>query len=73
MDRLALAKRLVASGLSIIPIRNDGTKAPAVKWKEFQSSIANPDDIIRWFGPGSQYGIAIVTGAVSGNLEVQNS
>jgi hypothetical protein len=70
MDRLALAKRLVASGLSIIPIRNDGTKAPSVKWKEYQSSIANPDTLIKWFEPKSRNGIAIVTGSVSGNLEV---
>lgn len=57
------------AGLSVIPVRTDGTKAPAVNWKSYQSRIADTRTIKSWFCTDS-YGIAIVTGRVSGNLEV---
>jgi len=66
---LADARRLAAAGISVIPLR-PGTKVPAIKWKEFQERIASDGEIAAWFGPGSTYGLGIVTGAVSGNLEM---
>lgn len=64
------AKRLVAAGLSVIPIRVDGSKAPAVNsWKIFQSRQPFQQEIEGWFGK-SELGIAVVCGTVSGNLEV---
>jgi len=69
-DLLAKARELTAAGISVIPIRQ-GTKAPGVpKWAPYQDRIATPAEIEAWFGPGSTYGLAIVTGAVSGNLEM---
>lgn len=58
------------SGLSVIPVRADGSKAPSVNWKQFQDEIAPPDQIKSWFDNGADAGIGIVCGHVSGDLEV---
>ena len=81
-ETLIAAQRYLAAGLSIIPVKTDGSKAPAsdvlpkefdpkdqrlkATWKPFQSRQATEDDLQRW----SSKGIAIVCGAVSGSLEV---
>jgi hypothetical protein len=66
---LDTALALAASGLSVIPIKRDGTKAPALAaWAEFQTRIASPDEIRSMFSAG--LGVAIVCGEASGNLEV---
>jgi len=64
------ARQLAESKLSIIPIRANGSKAPALsRWKSYQSKIAAPKTLDEWFANGDR-GIAIVCGQVSGNLEV---
>lgn len=65
---LETAHALAASGLSVIPIKPDGSKSPAVAWGKFQSKIATPDEIELMFQRG--VGVAIVAGEASGNLEV---
>jgi len=67
---LADARRLTAAGISVIPLRQ-GSKTPGIpKWAPYQERIATDAELSAWFGPGSTYGLAIVTGAVSGNLEM---
>jgi len=67
---LAHASRLTKSGLSVIPIRPDGTKAPdLLTWKPFQDEIADPSTLENWFESGTN-GLAVIGGAVSGNLEI---
>lgn len=67
---LQIAEQYLAAGISIIPIRCDGTKAPAVKkWEPYQHEPATLDEVQEWFSHGSR-GIAGVCGKVSGNLEV---
>lgn len=56
-------------GISVIPIRADGTKSPAVSWKRYQHERPALPDIRRWFG-GTSYGMAFITGQVSGGLEL---
>ena len=57
------------AGISVIPIRLDGSKAPAIKsWSEYQERIATPEEIESWFQVPS--GIGIVAGFVSGSLEI---
>jgi hypothetical protein len=75
------AQRLLAAGLSIIPISADGTKAPAGRllprdphtgeatWKTYQARLATPDELHRWVSSG-RVGLAILGGAISGNLEI---
>ena len=60
----------VDAGLSVIPVRADGSKRPALaSWKQYQSRRPTPEELQRWF-VGSEYGIAVICGAVSGGLEV---
>jgi len=67
---LAHASRLTKSGLSVIPIKPDGTKAPdLLTWKPFQGEIADPSTLENWFKNGER-GLAVIGGAVSGNLEI---
>lgn len=65
---LAAARSYINNGLSVIPIRADGSKAPALSWKEFQSRRMTPNEITANFSNGG--GIAVVGGAISGNLEI---
>ncbi|MCA9169688.1 MAG: bifunctional DNA primase/polymerase [Planctomycetales bacterium] len=51
-------------GLSVIPIRLDGSKAPVTAWKQYQSQIASESELQRWFGK-EQAGVGIVCGNVS--------
>src|SRR5579871_1366280 len=63
------ARRYLAAGLSVIPIRPDGTKAPALpEWKTYQQRRPTPDECTDWWDNGE--GIAVVGGKVSGNLEI---
>ncbi len=56
--------------LSVVPVRADGTKAPAAFWKQYQDTPA-PEPILReWFTAGAYDGLGVITGAVSGNLEM---
>jgi len=68
MTVIEQARQLTKSGFSVIPIKSDGSKAPAVLWKPYQQRIAKPEELKQWFRNG--YGIGIVAGKVSGNLEV---
>lgn len=68
-NHLSVALRFLAQGIAVIPAANDGTKRPAIEWKKYQSQLPTPDEVMAWFGTGS-YGIGVLTGAVSGNLEM---
>jgi putative DNA primase/helicase len=79
---LATARRYIDAGLSIIPIKTNGSKSPAsdvlpkefdpeqqrlkATWKPFQSRYATEDELQQW----SRKGIAIVCGRIGGFLEV---
>lgn len=66
---LEAALELLRAGVSVIPVKADRSKAPAIQWKEYQSRLPTEAEVHEWFGrPG--YGLGIVTGAVSGNLEM---
>jgi hypothetical protein len=66
--RVALA--YLSFGLSIVPIRPDGSKASAVAWGEYQNRLATEQEVIKWLDNDKGYGIAIIGGAVSGYLEI---
>ncbi len=74
-----IAEGYRSSGLSLIPICPDGSKSPDAsrlpggKWAAFQTRRPTAIEIHTWFNsnkPGSQCGIAIVGGIVSGGLEI---
>ena len=66
---LDTALRLAASGLSVIPISCDGSKAPACKtWTEYQTRIPTEAEIRSMFS--GRCGLGIVAGDGSGGIEV---
>jgi putative DNA primase/helicase len=61
----------VTAGLSVIPIRRDGSKAAGVPWAVYQQRLATQSELRGWFSE-DEYGIAIIGGRVSGNIEVED-
>jgi hypothetical protein len=65
-----LATEYRDAGISIVPIRLDGSKEPALdRWKPYQSRIANDEELLEWFSHGC-HGVGLVCGLISGGLEV---
>lgn len=57
-----------AAGVSTIPIEPTGTKKPAFKWAKYQQELPTPEEVEQWFT--GDYGLALIMGQVSGNLEM---
>jgi len=68
-DLLSTALELADHGYSVIPIRADGSKSPAVTWKQYTTEIADEAQVRTWF-TGTDFGLGVVQGAVSGNAEL---
>jgi hypothetical protein len=69
-DPLAAALRYLAAGLSVIPIRRDGSKAPACDtWTPYQDEPPTREQVEGWFAGDNPPGVAIICGEVSGSLE----
>jgi len=66
---LPIALRYLNAGISVVPVASDGTKRPAFAWQRFQSELPTADELLMWFKP-EVAGIGVITGAVSGNLEM---
>ena len=62
------AQRLLAAGLSLIPIRPDGSKRATRAWKRYQRKPPTAQTLASWFQHGE--GLALICGAVSASLEV---
>lgn len=70
-DLRASARELHDAGLCVIPIKADGSKAPSVRsWTPYKLERSTPDEHDTWFGSGRPAGLAVVYGAVSGNVEM---
>ena len=66
---LWIATQYRDAGLSVVPLRIDGSKSPAItSWKPFSERLARDSELSQWFD--LPRGIGIVTGIVSGGLEV---
>lgn len=71
-NHLETALTAAASGISVLPPREDGTKAPLAEngtWSRWQQERADEAQIRRWYNNGRS-GVGFVCGAVSGNLEL---
>lgn len=70
-DLLETALALYAEGIVALPVRTDGSKAPGLSsWKTYQQTRPTVDEMLLWFGTNSTDGIGVLTGAISGNLEM---
>jgi putative DNA primase/helicase len=64
-----IAGQYTNGGISVLPIRCDGSKAPAVgSWKNLQDRIGTAAELDSWFA--GNVGIGVIGGQVSGGLEV---
>lgn len=68
------ALELLRSGLSVIPVKADGTKAPALStFEEYKSTRrATEEEIAQWFPDGETLGVAVICGKMSDNLIVMD-
>ena len=66
---LQAALAFAEAGISVVPAAMDGSKAPIGSWKRYQLAPADHEQLVNWFSGGAT-GIGIVTGKVSGNLEM---
>ncbi|TWT95365.1 hypothetical protein Pla108_35130 [Botrimarina colliarenosi] len=62
------ARAYAAAGLSVVPIKTDGSKSPRGSWKVAQARPATLAEVERAFT--GECGVGIVHGAASGNSEV---
>ena len=63
------ALRYVEHGYSVIPLRLDGSKGPALdSWKEYTKRLPTSTEINEWFS--DPVGIGLVCGPVSSGLEI---
>ena len=63
------AVEALEAGFSPIPIIPDGSKRPAVRWKEFQSRLPRMEELNEWYSRQPAAGMAIIGGGISGNAE----
>ncbi len=68
-ELLPIALRFLTQGISVVPVANDGSKRPAFAWQRFQQELPTPDELLMWF-KDDVTGIGVITGKVSGNLEM---
>jgi len=68
MNLLQSAKSYAKKGLSVIS--TDNSKTSIFAWKKYQSNIATDQELEQMFNTPKAKGIAVICGAVSGNLEV---
>lgn len=70
MSLLGAALQFQTHGYSIVPAATNGTKAPAIAWKQYTTTPADQAQIHAWFDNDTYDGFGIICGAVSGNLEM---
>jgi len=64
-----IANGYLGAGFSLVPIKADGSKQPALKsWKGYETQQPTGSELHAWFA-GKVRGVAIVGGIVSGGLE----
>lgn len=70
-DLRASARELDDAGLCVLPIKADGSKAADVRsWSPYKVQRSTPAEHDQWFGGDRTRGIAVVYGAVSGDVEM---
>jgi hypothetical protein len=65
---LLAALEFLAEGVAVVPAANDGSKRPLGNWKEFQTRKPDATEVLQWATTAQGFGV--ITGAVSGNLEM---
>lgn len=72
-DTLSAARCYLACGLSVIPVKADGSKSPAFAgWRKYAAAAPSDDEVTAWFSAKQPVGVGIVPGPASGNLVVMD-
>jgi hypothetical protein len=59
------------AGINVVPVKEDGTKAPDLpRWTKYQKQHTTGDQIWSWFGSDQKTGIGCIYGEISGNVEM---
>jgi hypothetical protein len=66
---LDLATRYAAADLNVYPPLEDGSKRPDGAWRSAQTT-STINRLPAWYGRGQRTGIGVITGHISGNLEM---
>ncbi len=67
---LTAACQYLHAGFSLIPLKSDGSKAPAIAaWKAYQTRQPTETELDLWFDTENPRGIGLIHGAVSGHSE----
>lgn len=69
-DHLTGALAWWDAGMCVVPAIADGSKRPIAKWKDYQQARPLRDEVFAWFDRTPEYGVGLVCGKVSGNLEL---
>lgn len=71
-DMLAVATAYVDQGVSVIPVKPDGSKSPRwAGWRSYATRLPTAVELAEWFGPGAPpAGLGVPCGPASGNLVV---
>ncbi len=70
-DVLTAARYYRSCGLSVIPIKADGSKSPLLTgWRRHATEHATDDTVEGWFSGGELVGVGVVPGPASGHLVV---
>ena len=67
---IAAAREWFDAGYCVVPTHEDGGKRPFGAWKEYQTTRLPWHDLERLLTTGKHTGIGVLTGTVSGNLEM---
>ena len=70
LDLLTAARAWHDAGYAVVPSRDDNSKRPFGKWKEYQQTRPTYDEVCEWLTSGRYTGIGVITGQVSGNVEM---
>lgn len=70
MSVAEVARIWQAAGVSVVPILANQTKRPAVQWSPYITTAPTLMQVDEWWGNGKPFGLALICGAVSGNLEL---
>lgn len=71
MDILSIARWYVSQGLSVIPVKADGSKSPSINgWRKYSNELPTDEQLVEWFGGTKVVGIGVPCGPASGNLVV---
>ncbi|WP_406457060.1 bifunctional DNA primase/polymerase [Streptomyces sp. NBC_01622] len=69
-DLRASAREMDDVGLCVLKVKADGSKKPAFAWLQYKVNRSTPAEHDQWFSGDRPAGIAVVYGAVSGNVEL---